>query len=586
MTSGGAFIGRGIERAQLEAASPAPSAAPARSCCSAARPGSARRACARTPWRTAGAALRPRGRDPRLRPVRPRRRRPARLPAHAARRPRRRAARCARTSRCCCRSSATRAPTDDRATLFEAIRCGLEALVAHGPATILLDDLQWSDEATLELLAALAPDAAPTCRCSSSPPTAPTTSRAPIRCAACATTCVATARCTSSRSRPLGAARDRRSWSSRSSAAAPSPRLAATLHARTGGVPFFVEELTAALRASERLTRRPPTARSSRSTATSPLPQTIRDAVLVQAAPLSDAARAVAETAAAVGTSFDLDVVATVAGEDGLDELLAAGLIRETDAGPRGLPPPARPRGDLRRRAVAARRALHRRLAEALRARRRRPGQVATHWLAARDTSRALEALLEAIAAAAAVHAYRDAARLGRQALDAVARGRARPRAADRRRAVRRARRAGGRPRRGGARPARGRRGPPRERRGPRAGRRRAPDRRASTRCRATASGRSRRAASPPRPTPPTVCRARPRPSAWSMRGLPAERRPAHARRRRPRELAADEACAPTAPTCAPARWACTASPGSRAAPTRRASRSSAADCRSPSSTS
>src|SRR3954468_21514873 len=44
----------------------------------------------------------------------------------------------------------------DRATLFEAIRCGLAAVAEEGPAVVLLDDLQWSDDATLELLAALA----------------------------------------------------------------------------------------------------------------------------------------------------------------------------------------------------------------------------------------------------------------------------------------------------------------------------------------------------------------------------------------------------------------------------------------------
>ena len=89
-------------------------------------------------------------------------------------------------------------PSADRATLFEAIRCGLAAMVAAGPAAILLDDLQWSDEATLELLAALALAAAASSRCSSSPPTAPTSSRARTRCAACATTCAATGRCTRS----------------------------------------------------------------------------------------------------------------------------------------------------------------------------------------------------------------------------------------------------------------------------------------------------------------------------------------------------------------------------------------------------
>ena len=44
----------------------------------------------------------------------------------------------------------------DRATLFEAIRLALAAIAARGPAALFLDDLQWADDATLELLAALA----------------------------------------------------------------------------------------------------------------------------------------------------------------------------------------------------------------------------------------------------------------------------------------------------------------------------------------------------------------------------------------------------------------------------------------------
>ena len=44
----------------------------------------------------------------------------------------------------------------DRATLFEALRCALATIAAGSPAIILLDDLQWSDDATLELLGALA----------------------------------------------------------------------------------------------------------------------------------------------------------------------------------------------------------------------------------------------------------------------------------------------------------------------------------------------------------------------------------------------------------------------------------------------
>ena len=48
------------------------------------------------------------------------------------------------------------APAGDRATLFEAIRQALVAIAAGRPAALFLDDLHWADDATLELLGALA----------------------------------------------------------------------------------------------------------------------------------------------------------------------------------------------------------------------------------------------------------------------------------------------------------------------------------------------------------------------------------------------------------------------------------------------
>src|SRR5215216_157868 len=47
------------------------------------------------------------------------------------------------------------APAADRPTLFEALRWALAGIAAERHALIVLDDLQWSDEATLELLSAL-----------------------------------------------------------------------------------------------------------------------------------------------------------------------------------------------------------------------------------------------------------------------------------------------------------------------------------------------------------------------------------------------------------------------------------------------
>jgi DNA-binding CsgD family transcriptional regulator len=144
----------------------------------------------------------------------------------------------------------------------------------------------------------------------------------------------------------------------------------------------------------------------------------VRDAVLVHMTALPETARAAAEVAAVAGSVVDLDVVAGMAHEQGLAELLAAGLLVETEPGC------ARFRNPLAREAIyddvpwLRRRALHRRFAEALGAAGHDRAAVATHWLAARDSVRAREALLEAIAARETVHAHRDAARLGLQALE------------------------------------------------------------------------------------------------------------------------------------------------------------------------
>ena len=284
-------------------------------------------------------------------------------------------------------------------------------------------------------------------------------------------------------------------------------------------MPFFVEELTAALRAGARLPDGPDGAGArARRRRVAPADGPRRRARAGRRrCPSRRGPRPRRRPRSARRSTSTL--VAAIDGEDGLAELLGrAGCSARPSAGRAAF------RHPLAREAIyddvpwLRRRALHRRLAEALRARGADPAEVATHWLAARDAPRALEALLEAIAAAAAVHAYRDAARLGRQALEIWPEGERGARAPGGRRALRGPRRAGRRARRGGARPARGRRRAPRGRRRPGAGRRRAAHRghlRAAGRPR---RARSPRAASRPRPTRPTACRARRRPSGSSSR--------------------------------------------------------------------
>ncbi len=260
----------------------------------------------------------------------------------------------------------------DRATLVEAIRCALATVAAEQPAVMLLDDLQWSDDATLELLATLAVPlrelpmlVVGAYRSDEIPRSHPMRrlrhdlrrNRLLCELALEPLTAQGTAELTG---RVLGVS--------------PSARLAGTLHDRTGGNPFFVEELAGALEHGGRL--RPGKAGLDLALDVDvPLPQTIRDAVVLRAGDLSEEARATAEAASVAGTRFDLELVAAVGCEAGLEELLACGLIVELERGRAAF------RHPLARDAIyedvpwLRRRALHRRLAGSPRGPRRRSGR-------------------------------------------------------------------------------------------------------------------------------------------------------------------------------------------------------------------
>ena len=191
-----------------------------------------------------------------------------------------------------------------------------------------------------------------------------------------------------------------------------------------------------------------------------PLPRTVRDAVLVRTAGLSDGARAAAELAAAAGPRFDLGLVADDETEDGVAELLGWGLIVETEPGRAAFRHPLVREALYEDTPWLRRRGLHRRLAEKLAREDGDSAEIAGHWIAAREPIRALDALVDAIAERAAVHAYRDATNLGRRALDLWPEGERGPRAHRGAGGARALCRAGRRAGRGRARPARGRRGP------------------------------------------------------------------------------------------------------------------------------
>ncbi|HTN24530.1 MAG TPA: AAA family ATPase [Solirubrobacteraceae bacterium] len=307
------------------------------------------------------------------------------------------------------------AAASDNATIFEAIRCALEQIASAGPVLVVLDDLQWSDEATLELLAALAPAlkemamlVVAAYRSDGLPrdhmlrrlrnelrrgPGLDELVLAPLDLDATAVLA----------GQLLGSP--------------PSAALVRALHDRTQGLAFFVEELTRALVTSGGV-RSGPRGVELVGGDSVPVPDTVRDAVLMSAADLSEPARAAAETLAVAGQSFDLGLLGELVTESAVAELLAHGLIRDEGGGRAAF------RHALHWEAWYAdvpwlrRRALHRQVAELLEAGGGPSMEIATQWLGARDAGRARELLVRAAREFEAVHAYRDATSAGRQALE------------------------------------------------------------------------------------------------------------------------------------------------------------------------
>jgi DNA-binding NarL/FixJ family response regulator len=306
----------------------------------------------------------------------------------------------------------------DRATVFEAVRCAFEAIARRQPTVVFLDDLQWADRTTLELLAFLASHLADVSLLLLG----------------------AYRRDELGRDHPLRRMRSdlRRAGQFReilleplrpaetAALAAqllgqpPTPELAGLLHTHTDGLPFFVEELVAVLRSVGRL----------RDTvggvelaaihgADLPVPETIRDLVLLQTGALSDAQRAALEVASVAGVSFDLDLVAELVGSDEhLGGLLGLGLLVEPAPGIGAFRHALIREACYREISWPRRRALHRQLAERLERRGAAPGLLAEHWLAARELDRARRALLVSMDAACDAYAYRDAVEAGQRALE------------------------------------------------------------------------------------------------------------------------------------------------------------------------
>ena len=303
----------------------------------------------------------------------------------------------------------------DLLALTEALGGAFAGMAARQPTVVLLDDLQWSDDATLELLPSLAASVEDrpllflaVYRSDEVPRAHPLRRmRSELR---------RSGRLEELVLKPLepGQSAD---LASRVIGRRLGRRLSRRIFERTEGVPLFVVELAAALAGGGRLEEGDDTVELPAGQDV-PLPETVRETVLLRTDRLSQAARHALEVASVAGVRFDLGLVVDLAGAPGLEEAIERGFLIEVDEGVAAF------RHALVREAVYAeipwtrRRVHHRHLAERLERAGAPPQLLAEHWLAAREPGRARPKLLAATEAFCAIHAYRDASRLGRRTLE------------------------------------------------------------------------------------------------------------------------------------------------------------------------
>ncbi len=200
--------------------------------------------------------------------------------------------------------------------------------------------------------------------------------------------------------------------------ARPDDLLARLLFDRSQGLPLFVEELSAALLADEAIVITDGIATLVRDDL--PIPETLRDSILIRADGMAPADRKALATAALLGDEVDGTLVDELTGghdawsraglERGILVAHGAGRVRFRHGLVREVLVDALP--------SAVRRTQHRRIAASLATRGAEPLVVAEHWLRAGDARETVAWLIAAAEASCRVHAYRDAASAYRRALD------------------------------------------------------------------------------------------------------------------------------------------------------------------------
>lgn len=198
----------------------------------------------------------------------------------------------------------------------------------------------------------------------------------------------------------------------------PTDALVRVIHERTDGLPFFTEELIQMLVEEEGLIGGD-NGYGWEPSGELPLPATIRDAVLLRLDRLSVSARRLLEACSVLGVAFDWGDALFLAGSDeALGELVASGTVVERNEGMGAF------RHALVRDIVyeetlwTLRRDMHRKAASRFDAAHANKSVVAWHWLKGRELDRAREAYASSAFESCRIHAHRDAYQAGVSALE------------------------------------------------------------------------------------------------------------------------------------------------------------------------
>lgn len=219
----------------------------------------------------------------------------------------------------------------DSVVLVEAICHAFTAIAWTMPTVLVLDNLQWADNATLELVPIMANALAQEQLLIIATYRSDEIGRGhPLR----------RLRNDLRRARllheivvePLDQA-DTTALATRIFRQPPGPALATTLYERTEGVPLFVEELAGTLMHRGQL-HLSETGIELVPGAGMPIPDTLRDAMLLRLNGLPDSTLRLLDLAVVAGRTFDLALVAELANStDGFDTLLESRLLVESEPG-------------------------------------------------------------------------------------------------------------------------------------------------------------------------------------------------------------------------------------------------------------